>query len=404
MSAGLVPLDKALAFLLGEAAENPAVVDVPLAAALGCVLASPHCAAIDVPSFDNSAMDGYAVNTADLDAPGCELPVTQAVAAGHPGRALARGSAARIFTGAPIPEGADAVVIQENTRAEKDWVAVMVIPHPGDNIRLRGHDIARDTVVLDAGRRLRAQDIGLLASLGIERVSVRKPLKVAIVNTGDEVVAPGQALAPGQIYDSNSFTLAALLAGLGMDVIRKGIVADTLAGTAAALEEAAAEADCIITTGGVSVGEEDHVRAAVEQLGQLALWKLAIKPGKPFSFGRVAGKPFFGLPGNPVAVFVTFVMLVRPWLLKVQGAAEPAPPVFRVRAGFSTATPVSRLEFLRVRLSENNAGEQVLVPFPDQGSSIMTSLSWADGLAEIPLGETVSEGQKLKFIPFSGIL
>ena len=227
---------------------------------------------------------------------------------------------------------------------------------------------------------------------------------MAIINTGDEVIAPGQPLGPGQIYDSNSFTLEGLLKGMGMEVIKKGIVEDSLASTEAALKSAAGDADCIISTGGVSVGDEDHVRQAVENLGELGLWKLAIKPGKPFSYGKVAGIPFFGLPGNPVAVFVTFAMLVRPYLMKIQGCRTLTAPSLQIKSGFTQASANSRLEFVRVRLQTNANGEQVLEAFGNQGSSIMTSLSWADGLAEIPLGETVVVGQCLKFIPFTGLL
>ena len=403
-STQLIPLDKALAFVLGDVQENPAVIERALPQALGCVLAQSCTAAIDVPAFDNSAMDGYAVNTADLDRPGCTLPVSQTIAAGHPGTDLARGTVARIFTGAPMPAGADAVVIQENTQAERDRVAVMVLPQPGANVRLKGHDVARGEEILAAGHRLRPQDLGLLASLGITAVTVKRPLTVAIINTGDEVVAPGRPLQPGQLYDSNSFTLEGLLTGLGMQVVKKGIVADSPAATTAALEEAAASADCIITTGGVSVGDEDHVRQAVENLGQLALWKLAIKPGKPFAYGRIGQVPFFGLPGNPVAVFVTFVMLVRPFLLKTQGSTGYRLPHVNVRAGFDIEAPGSRLEFLRVRLRDDGQGGQYLKAFGNQGSSLMTSLAWADGLAEIPPGKSVSKGQWLKFFPFSGIL
>jgi molybdopterin molybdotransferase len=404
MPPDLIPLDKALSFLLNEVEENPAVADVSLSDALGCVLAQVQTATVNVPAFDNSAMDGYAVNTADLDKAGCTLPVSQTIAAGHPGTILEKGTAARIFTGAPVPQGVNAVVIQENTWAEDGKVTIMQLPDSGENIRRKGHDVAQGNVILKAGHRLRPQDLGLLASLGIASVTVKQPLKVAIINTGDEVVAPGQELQAGQLYDSNSFTLEGLLTGLGMQVIKKGIVDDSLTSTEAALAAAAAGADCIITTGGVSVGDEDHVRQAVENLGQLALWKLAIKPGKPFAYGRINDVPFFGLPGNPVAVFVTFVMLVRPYLLKMQGSRTYKLPHVFVKAGFEIASAGSRLEFLRVRLAEDTQGGQVLEAFGNQGSSIMTSLAWADGLAEIPAGETVSNGQWLKFMPFSGML
>ena len=403
-NAQLTPLEQALDALLDDVHVNSAAVDVSLPDALGSVLAQGQQAVVDVPAFDNSAMDGYAVNTADLDGPGCLLKVSQTIAAGHPGTALETGTAARIFTGAPIPPGADAVVLQEDTRQEEGMVIIDELPSSGANIRLKGHDIAMGSEILSTGHRLRAQDLGMLASLGIDTVTVKKPLTVAIINTGDEVVAPGQPLELGQIYDSNSFTLDGLLSGLGMRVIKKGIVADTLEATESALASAADEADCILTTGGVSVGDEDHVRQAVENLGQLSLWKLAIKPGKPFSYGRIDDSPFFGLPGNPVAVFVTFVMLVRPYLLKVQGCNTTSIPHVMVKAGFETSKANTRLEFIRARLLNRGDATQELEPFGNQGSSIMTSLSWADGLVEIPLGETVQKGQLLKFMPFSGIL
>jgi len=404
MPSDLIPIEKALDFLLAEVKENTDVVELPLSEANGCILAGDKQALINVPEFDNSAMDGYAVNTADLPEPGCLLPVSQTIAAGHPGDSLIKGTAARIFTGAPIPEGCNAVVIQENTQTVGDSVAIMQLPDVGENIRGKGCDVEKGGVVLSQGHRLRPQDLGLLASLGVASVSVKKPITVAILNTGDEVIAPGTPLLEGQIYDSNSFTLEALLKSLGMNVIKLGIVNDTFEETENSLREASTKADCIITTGGVSVGDEDHIRYVVEKMGQLALWKLAIKPGKPFSYGKINGKPLFGLPGNPVAVFVTFVLLVRPYLLKMQGASDLFAAAMALPAGFDIQSPGSRQEYIRVRLNKSVEGSTVLEAFGNQGSSIMTSLSWADGLAEIPRGETVKKGQLLKFFPFRGIL
>ncbi len=403
MSKPLTPIADALAQVLASVPAPPAGESVPVSAALNRVLAEPVAAALDVPAYDNSAMDGYALNTRDAGTPGVSLPVSQTIAAGHPGQALAPGSAARIFTGASIPAGANAVVMQENTEAHGSKVVITQVPKAGENIRARGHDIASGSTVLEVGRRLRPQDLGLVASLGIERLAVRRPLTVALLNTGDEVVAPGNALKPGQLYDSNSFTLEGLLRGLGMRVHKLGIVADTPAATEAALQQAAREADAVISTGGVSVGAEDHVRAAVEKLGKLSLWKLAIKPGKPFSFGAVAGKPFFGLPGNPVAVFVTFVLLVRPYLLRMQGATAIETPAFPVKAGFAIKEAGTRQEYLRVRLV-NAEGELVAQPYPDQGSSVLTSLSWADGFAILPMGATVKPGDKLDYLSFADLL
>jgi molybdopterin molybdotransferase len=399
----LMPVEQALARLLEQVGPVATAERVPLSAALGRVLVASQQAGLDVPAYDNSAMDGYALRAVDLQAPDTVLPISQTIAAGHPGVALQAGSAARIFTGAPIPAGADVVVMQENTEILPEGVRILEQPRSGQNIRLHGHDIRAGSVVLEAGHCLQPQDLGLLASLGICEVEVRRPLTVAILNTGDEVVAPGQVLAPGQLYDSNSFTLDALLARLGLRVLKLGIVADTLEATEVALREAAARADCLITTGGVSVGDEDHVRAAVERLGELHLWKLAIKPGKPFSFGRVQGVPIFGLPGNPVAVFVTFVALVRPALLKMQGASQLHAPAWPVPLGFDVREAGSRQEYLRVQLVQQGSAEPSLQSFADQGSSVLTSLSWANGLAVIPPYSAPVAGERVLFMPFGGL-
>lgn len=404
MSKPLTPVNEALAQLLAgiEPAADTRMVD--LEAANGLVLAEDLVAALDVPAYDNSAMDGYVINTRDMQAVGTLLPVSQTIAAGHPGQQLEPGTAARIFTGAPVPDGGNAVVMQENTETAPGGIRILELPEAGQNIRLSGHDIRAGTLALQGGRRLQPQDIGLLASLGINKVRVVRPLTVAIINTGDEVVPPGLPLGPGQLYDSNSFTLVALLEKMGIVAIRTGIVEDTLAATESALLEAAAKADCLITTGGVSVGEADHVREAVSRQGLLSLWKLAIKPGKPFSFGKVAGKPFFGLPGNPVAVFVTFLLLVKPALQRMQGIAENKPVSFPVKADFAVEAPGTRQEYLRVRLSRRDGDLPWAEPFSDQGSSLMSSISWADGLVIVPAGTMVKSGQVLEYLPFHGLL
>lgn len=398
----LIPPELALERVLASLATSGHVEPLPLAEALGRVLAEDQHAGIDVPGWDNSAMDGYALRCADAGSADAVLPVSQTIPAGHPGTPLQPGTVARIFTGAPLPEGADAVVMQEDTELVPGGIRLLERPSPGQNIRLRGHDVRAGTCILRSGSVLQPQDLGLLASLGIERVPLRQALTVAVLNTGDEVVKPGQPLGPGQLYDSNSFTLRGLLQRLGLRVVTGGIVADSHQATVDALRSAAEAADCIITTGGVSVGDEDHVRAAVEELGQLELWKLAIKPGKPFSFGQVGGKPFFGLPGNPVAVFVTFTLLVRPALLRLMGASRWQAPRFPVRLGFAVDKAGSRQEYLRVRLVQTEA-ETRLEAFADQGSSLLSSLSWADGLAEIPPGRTFQAGDAVMFLPFAGL-
>jgi molybdopterin molybdotransferase len=400
----LTPINEALALLIGSVRPVPEVQRVPLRAALGRILAERVQAEVAVPAFDNSAMDGYVLHTDDCIGELPSLPVIATVAAGHPLAAISKGTAARIFTGAPIPDGANTVVMQENTQREGDSIILLQTPRPCENIRKAGHDIAAGSTVLSAGKRLLPQDIGLLASLGLTELAVARQLTVAIVNTGDEVVAPGTPLRPGQLYDSNSFTLAALLEGLGIQVLKKGIVADSLDATVQALREAAAEADCVISTGGVSVGDADFVKAAVEKLGALSLWKLAIKPGKPFSFGHVDQRPFFGLPGNPVAVFVTFVTLVKPFLLALQGGNEPDSPLLVVKASFAISEASSRQEYLRVRVRAVAGELPVAELYSDQGSSVLTSLSWADGLVVVPVQTPVQPGQLLQYLPFRGVL
>lgn len=400
----LTPIDEALQHILQRVQISGATEVVNLADASERILAVNIKADINVPAYDNSAMDGFAVQAGDVKQAGTSLPITQIITAGVVGGKLKPVTAARIFTGAPIPPGADAVILQENTEYTEHEVRILEVPKPGQNIRLSGHDIKCGEDVLQQGHKLEPQDMGLMASLGLREVSVYRPLKIAILNTGDELVAPGQALKPGQIYESNSHTLHALLEKLGMQTIRTGIVKDDKEATRQALLHAASEADCIISSGGVSVGDADYVKAVMEELGELSLWKLAIKPGKPFSFGHVAERPFFGLPGNPVAVFVTFLLLVRPYLLKMQGAKNITPLSFLLPAAFKTKEAGSRQEYLRVRLQYNPQGVQELCPFPDQGSSVMTSTSWAEGLAVVPVNKVVNTGDLLHFLPFKGLL
>jgi len=399
----LTSLDQAQSILEHKLHPQGVGETLALSDADGRILAQDIHSAIDVPGFDSSAMDGFVLCVQDLQHQEPML-ISQTILAGHVGQPLQAGTAARIFTGAPIPSGADAVVIQEDTEVSDSTLRLLHAPQPGENIRKRGHDIQAGTRVLEQGHRLRPQDIGLLASLGISQLEVYKPLRVAIINTGDELISPGKQLQAGQIYDSNSFTLESLLTRLGMQVIRAGIVKDDLLSTCNALEQAAAEADCIISSGGVSVGEADYVKAALEKLGTLSLWKLAIKPGKPFSFGTIGSTPFFGLPGNPVAVFVTFLLLVKPCLLRMQGASGPRMQGLQLASGFDRDNSGIRDEFLRVRLETNAQGLVHLVAFENQGSSVLNSLSWADGLALLPAKSAIRQGELLTYLPFSGLL
>jgi molybdopterin molybdotransferase len=391
----LLPVPEALARMLAVAQPVAGIIEVPLLRALGHVLADDVVSAIDVPSADNSAMDGYAPRAGEA---GQTLPVSQRIPAGAVGAALNSGTAARIFTGAPIPSGADAVVMQENCMESAGRLTVSGTVSVGQNIRPAGQDIAANELVLSAGRLLRPQDMGLLASIGCSTVNVYRPLRVAVLSTGDELTEPGtDELPEGGIYNSNRYTLAGLLCALNMEFIDCGIVADTPEATARALLDAAAHADCVITTGGVSVGEEDHVKSQVERLGRLDLWKLAIKPGKPLAFGSIGDTPFIGLPGNPTSVFVTFCLIARPFLLRLQGAVEPEPLRLQARAAFTVSRPGTRQEYLRVTLENTSQGLQAST-YANQSSGVLSSVSHSNALAIIPVGETVELGDGVEVI------
>ncbi|MBV0933865.1 molybdopterin molybdotransferase MoeA [Marinobacterium weihaiense] len=391
----LLPLDDAREQLLAMMPAPTARDTLALADAWGRVLAKPLQASVAVPPEANSAMDGYALNTADLDGTD-NLPVSQRIPAGTAPAPLQPGTAARIFTGAPIPAGADAVVMQEDTRQDGERVYIPVPVQAGQNIRPRGQDLQAGQPLLAAGERVSAQAMGVLASAGIDRVDVYRPLRVALLSTGDELVQPGQPLAPGQIFDANRFLLTGLLQQSGVTSIRTWQVADTAEATAQALREAAADADLILSSGGVSVGEEDHVRQQVEALGELQIWRIRLKPGKPFAAGQVQGTPFIGLPGNPASSLVTFYLLALPALRRLQGLTPQPVQALPLPAGFTRTQPIGRDEYLRVRL---DAGR--LVPQGNQSSGVLSNSLQAAGLAHIPAQTTVVEGQPLAFLPFS---
>ena len=398
--ASLRPVDEVVSELLGYVRVTTGTESRTLDDALNCCAASDVFSQIDVPPADNSAMDGYAIamDEAELNR---EYPVSDRIPAGHIGGRLEPGTVARIFTGAAIPEGADTVVIQENTRATGGGVVLTQMPGPGENVRGRGQDIASGSVVLQKGDHLTAKTLGLVASVGIAELDILKPLSVAVISTGDELVEPGRAVAPGQIYNSNRYALAGMLKTLGFNVIDSGIVEDTRQATLEALTRAAERADVIITSGGVSVGEEDHVRDAVEELGRIDVWKMAIKPGKPFAYGEVHGKPFFGLPGNPVSGFVTFHVVARPCLMAMQGYRRIHPETISARADFCFQGG-SRREYLRVRL-HNREGATWAQRFSNQGSGIMTSVVWADALAIAEIGQQITEGDPITILPLTGL-
>jgi molybdopterin molybdotransferase len=407
--APLKPLDDALVELLGFATALTEVEWVSTFDADGRVLAQDQVSGLQVPPQDNSSMDGYAVRREDvLQASDQALPVSQRIAAGMAGVALAPMSVARIFTGAPIPPGADAVVMQEEGELIKtdagDTVRLAVVPDMGQWIRRAGEDVTQGAVVLSKGERLTPASIGLAASIGVDRLPVVRRPKVALFSTGDELVMPGdvapEAMKPGAIYNSNRFFLRALLIRLGCDVTDLGIVPDRLDATQDALRAAAQKHDLILTSGGVSVGEEDHIKPAVQSLGSLDLWQIAIKPGKPFAYGKVQGAHFIGLPGNPVSSFVTFLLLVRPFLLRLQGVSDVAIQSVAIPAHFTWARADKRREFLRVR--RNAAGGLDL--FSNQSSGVLTSAVWGDGLVDNPAGQTIQEGDVVRFISFSELL
>ncbi len=401
----MLEFGEALVRLLADAHPVGETEAVPTWAAAGRVLATGLSSAIDVPPLDNTSMDGYAVRCADVPAGGAKLVVAQRIPAGSVGHTLAPGTAARIFTGAPLPAGADAVVMQELCALDGDVVTVNHVPQAGEWIRRRGEDIAAGNEVLAAGTRLTAAHVGVAASVGAAQLEVFRRLRVALFSTGDELAMPGEPLKPGGIYNSNRYTLRALLEGLGCVVDDLGIVPDTREATRAALRAAAAGNDLILTSGGVSVGEEDHVKPSVEAEGSLDLWKIAIKPGKPLAFGSVrrpAGEgaaAFIGLPGNPVSSFVTFLMLVRPFILKTQGAAVFAPQAQILCADFDYKGDPRR-EFLRARMNEMGGLEL----FANQSSGVLTSCTWADGLIENPPRQAIKRGDSVRFLSFSELL
>ncbi len=400
----LTPVDVACRMIWSDAPRISGVEWVELAAAGGRILAEDFRAAIDMPPFANSAMDGYAVRAGDVAKAPARLPVRRRIAAGEAGGELSRGEAARIFTGAAMPMGADAVVIQENCRAGPGEVTILESVSPGEHVRPAGDAMGKGELLFSAGHRLLPQDIGVLASMGSANVCVRRKLRVALFTTGNELVAPGNPLGPGQIYNGNYYALASLLRSLPMELIDLGIAGDDLEGTRALLRKAAAGADCIISTGGVSVGEEDHARAAVESEGELRLWKLAIKPGKPLAWGKLGDTGFFGLPGNPVSAFVTFCLIVRPALLAMMGGLAAAPAGYRLPAGFAAPRSGGRQEYLRASLLTDDQGRQRLFPAANQSSGASSSLSRSDGLLVMPPHTAVTPDELLAFIPYSELL
>ncbi len=398
--APLLSLDEALERLVAGTAAHRITQTEALSTfdALGRVLAAEVCSLLDVPPADNTSMDGYALRAADVPAAGTLLPVSQRIPAGVVGQPLQPGTAARVFTGAQVPPGADAVVMQEQCEALEGAVRVNTVPAAGQWVRRRGEDVLQDAVVLPAGTRLTPQALGLAASVGAGTLAVLRRPRVALFSTGDELMMPGEPLRPGAIYNSNRFTLRGLLQAAGCEVVDLGIVPDRLDATREALRRAADGNDLILTSGGVSVGEEDHLKPAVLAEGALALWQIAMKPGKPLAFGHVGSALFMGLPGNPVSSFVTFVLAVAPVLRALQGMAAAGPAPLRLRADFEWPQPDRRREFLRCRLNAQGG----LDLFPNQSSGVLTSTVWADGLVDVPAGQAIRRGETVAFLPLDG--
>nr|WP_322094209.1 gephyrin-like molybdotransferase Glp [Paraburkholderia bannensis] len=407
--APMISTADALATLLAAAQPLAQTETLSTFDALNRVLAAEVVSPLDVPPMNTSAMDGYAVRVADLAQGSRRLSVSQRIPAGHAPQPLAAGTAARIFTGASVPPGADAVVMQEQTESADGEVTILHNPKAGEWITAQGADIKKDSVILPVGTRLSPAALGLAASVGCATLTVTRRVKVAVFFTGDELTMPGEPLKPGAIYNSNRFTLTGLLRNLGCEVTDYGIVPDRFDITRETLRDAAATHDLILTSGGVSVGEEDHVKPAVEAEGRIDMWQIAMKPGKPLAFGAVRrpqgsnaqGEAFFiGLPGNPVSSFVTFLLFVRPFLLRLAGVAHVSPRALSLRADFSQSKADRRNEFLRARV--NPAGGLDL--FSNQSSAVLTSTVWGDGIIDNPPNHAISAGETVRFIPFTELL
>ena len=407
----MLTAQQALDHLLSHAKPVTQTESVPMQASLGRVLAENVNSLVDVPPLDNTSMDGYAVRTADTATPGQVLRIAQRIPAGSVGTQLEPGTVARIFTGAPVPPGADAVVMQEDcaiAEGSVDQVQVNIAPAVGQWIRRRGEDLTAGKTALTAGILLRPQELGVAASAGLTHLTVKRRVKVAAFFTGDELALPGEPLKPGGIYNSNRDTLLACLQSLGCDATDLGIVPDRLEATREALRTASKDPDLIITSGGVSVGEEDHIKPAVTAEGRLDLWQIAIKPGKPLAFGAVRKSDipqdgeawFIGLPGNPVSSFVTFFLFVRPFILQLQGRVAEMPQSYLMRADFDWLKADRRNEFLRVKINARGG----LDLFPNQSSGVLTSASWGDGLLDCPPGQPFKKGDLVKYIPFDALL
>jgi len=400
----LMPVDEAISRLLAQAPPPPQAQMVRLDQAMGRVLAADIHSPVNLPAWDNSAMDGYALRAADLPQAGGCLSIGGRIAAGDQACSpLLAQSAVQIFTGAPLPLGADTVVPQERCRVEGErvWFPSVSV---GDHVRKEGEEVRRGHLLLKAGKRLRAQELGLLAGAGIARVEVYRPLQVCLLSSGNELREPGDPLAPGQIYNSNRYCLAALLRGWGVEVHDYGVMADELVASRHALSLASSECDLLLSSGGVSVGEEDHLKQAIEELGNVDFWRLAIQPGKPLAFGEVAGKPWIGMPGNPSAALITALVVVRPFLLRAQGVTDVLSVPLAVPAGFDWLQRNKRRQYLRARLTPGGDGQLSVELHPQQSSAMLTAACWADGLVVIECEQQVLKHDNVMFLSFADLM
>ncbi|MGK3121353.1 molybdopterin molybdotransferase MoeA [Pseudomonas corrugata] len=399
-----MPVDEVIRHLLDQAPLPPPIQRIGLDQALGRVLAGDVLCPMNLPAWDNSAMDGYALRAADLSPTGGYLALSGRIAAGDgPGEPLREGQAVRIFTGAPLPPGADTVVPQESCRMEGERVWLPSAKQ-GDHVRKEGEELRRGERLFKVGTRLRAQELGLLAGAGIAEVEVYRPLRVVLLSSGDELREPGEPLAPGQIYNSNRRSIAALLLGWGFEVHDFGVMPDRLQASQQALSLAAADCDVLLTSGGVSVGEEDHLKQAIERLGSIDLWRLAIQPGKPLAFGEVAGTPWIGLPGNPSAALITALVVVRPFLFRAQGMDQVLPVPLHLPAGFDWLQRNRRRQYLRARLVPDAEGHLCVVLHPQQSSAMLTAACWADGLAVVECEAQVHKHDRVMYLPFAELM
>ena len=393
----MLTVEEAIGKLVSSAVSPSDSKPISLIDSLGHILSEDIVPALDVPPEDNSAMDGYAFCYADAAAKSFRLPVTLRIPAGVAPPTLEKNSVARIFTGAEMPLGADTVALQEDCHEQDGEVVLDKTIEPGANVRLKGQDIQSERHLLPAGTIIRAQEMGLLSSIGKSKISIFKPMKIGVLSTGNELVEPGNPLSRGQIYNSNRALLIGLISSMGMEPIDLGIAEDNLAATADSLKKAAERTDIIICCGGVSVGDEDYVQRAVDEVGYIDFWRVAIKPGKPIAFGAIANVPFFGLPGNPASVFVTFKILVRPFLLVSQGCTDIGPKVISARAEFDKKAE-NREVYLRARLSKDATGVEI---FKNQSSGILSSACWGDVFVRQKVGETINTGNLVDVIPYS---